>query len=211
MTIDASGNQAGDAATERGRPVVVVGCPRSGTVFTSRVLRRNGFDVRHERMVPSGTVDAMSVIRRLPDDALVLHQVRHPLSAIRSMQTLTLGTLRRLARANAVLASDIEKRRLEVCARIWLFHNAQCAALALATFQVESDDDWNRACDFVGLRRMSRVGVHTTTNTRRQKQEFKNIYAKNLTIDELHCAAGSLVAAAIVRQAVSFGYPISDF
>lgn len=38
------------------RPLVITGCPRSGTTYASKYLQANGFDVRHEELGPDGVV-----------------------------------------------------------------------------------------------------------------------------------------------------------
>ena len=80
------------------RRVLVTGCPRSGTRYTTLVLRRLGLDVGHERIGRDGVSSwALAVdAEQTPwgpswGDVrfdVVLHQVRHPLDVIDSVETL---------------------------------------------------------------------------------------------------------------------------
>jgi hypothetical protein len=77
--------------------VLVTGCGRSGTRYTTFVLRRLGLDVPHERLGRDGLASwTMAVDARErpfgPSSAAVrfdhvFHQVRHPLAVIRSVAT----------------------------------------------------------------------------------------------------------------------------
>ena len=80
-------------------PFVVTGCPRSGTHYLSEVIARVGLVCGHEEVF--GPRDhafrgfgaahgdsswlAVPFLGQLPGDAVVLHQVRHPLAVVRSL------------------------------------------------------------------------------------------------------------------------------
>lgn len=77
-------------------PLAVIGCGRSGTVYTQRVLKLSRLDVGHETLRPGGlvswyaTVDAERGPFDVPtgkhiDPKVLLHQVRHPLLVIPSV------------------------------------------------------------------------------------------------------------------------------
>jgi len=81
---------------------LVTGTPRSGTHYTAAVLREMGLRVRHEEIDADGTVSwkhigsgCFNVSERKrkteirdPGFTRIIHQVRHPLKSISSMQTL---------------------------------------------------------------------------------------------------------------------------
>jgi hypothetical protein len=87
------------AATPRA-PFVVTGCGRSGTRYTANLLTAAGFPCGHEQLfspwtrdhaalvLPAGQGDsswlAVPHLARLPNGAVVIHQVRHPLRTISS-------------------------------------------------------------------------------------------------------------------------------
>lgn len=84
--------------------VVVTGCSRSGTGYTSRLLTALGVDVGHERvfnihrvidgwrpdLLDEADADgdssflAAPFVDRLPPGTVVLHQLRHPVAVVRS-------------------------------------------------------------------------------------------------------------------------------
>jgi len=76
---------------------LITGCGRSGTKYMATVLRRCGLDVGHEQMGRDGIVSSYYCfkVKRYPGRHLVprpafdvvLHQVRHPLRSIASIQT----------------------------------------------------------------------------------------------------------------------------
>jgi len=77
--------------------ILITGCGRSGTKYITAALRTCGLDVRHERMGADGIVSSFFCFnaprypgrhpQRRPKFDIVLHQVRHPLKSIASIQT----------------------------------------------------------------------------------------------------------------------------
>jgi hypothetical protein len=190
-------------------PIWVIGCPRSGTRYTSEVFRQAGYDVRHERMGAAGTSNHAALPLRIPDSAVVVHQVRHPLDCITSMQTLNAHTCEVLMRSTAVSGIEFRaERRIEVCSRLWLFYNAQCEALAAATFRVECDEEWERACIVASLSRIDRCSVSESTNSRKALKQYRDFYLNPVTVERIEHDAGVHVAQAIVRQARRYGYEL---
>jgi len=102
----------------------------------------------------------------------------------------------------------VPERRTETCARIWLLYNAQCEALADVTFRVESEDEWHRACEAVGLPRIDRTGLATDTNTRRGQPVHSRWYDTPVTCDRIAQEGGSRLKRAIERMANRYGYEL---
>jgi hypothetical protein len=78
--------------------LLVVGSPRSGTMYFTQFLRRFGMRVSHERMGEDGTVNAGWLAPKLEEDPLIvgrgrqhyefekiIHLVRNPLACIDSL------------------------------------------------------------------------------------------------------------------------------
>jgi hypothetical protein len=78
--------------------LVVTGCPRSGTKYTTEVLRSLGFKAGHEQCFTpikhaiAGSMNeieaswmAAPFLPTLPRDIFVVHQVRNPLMVVRSL------------------------------------------------------------------------------------------------------------------------------
>lgn len=206
MENGSNGREA-DGACPHG--VCVVGCPRSGTGYTSRVFRAAGFEVGHESLRGFGTSDYGRVVRRIPSSVGVLHQVRHPLNCMTSMQTILESSFQWLVRCIAITGARFDpERRTETCARIWLLYNAQCEAVADVTFRVESEDEWNRACETVGLPWIDRTGVPTDANTRRGQPVHDPWYDLPITLERIAEEAGPRLRQAIERMAKRYGYEL---
>ena len=68
-----------------GKGIFICGSPRSGTSYMTLVLRELGYDIGHEKVGEDGSVGYhLAVIQ--PKNCL--HQVRHPINQISSMQAL---------------------------------------------------------------------------------------------------------------------------
>lgn len=191
------------------RSIYVIGCPRSGTTFTSKVFRAAGIDVAHERQGADGVSDWREIVQEIPASAVVLHQVRHPLECITSMQTILKRSFNRLMGTNAIRGTTFSPdRRVEVCARAWLFYNVQCEAIADVSFRVESEAEWATACTRVGLPAIPRDGINPRTNSRRQVKQFRSFFEEPVTLDRIEREAGRRIREAIVRQACCYGYQL---
>lgn len=190
--------------------VYVLACPRSGTTYTAEVFQAAGIDVRHEVEGTAGKADWRAVVDRIPADAAVLHQIRHPLACITSMQTLAPRSFERLMTRTAIAGRTFgPDRRLEVCARAWLFYNLQCSAIADVSYRVESDQEWRDACASVGLPAIPRDRVRVGLNTRMHVDLFSTYYQNPVTLDEIEDRAGRRIADAIARLATSYGYELA--
>lgn len=69
-----------------GKRIIVLGLPRSGTGYISKLLQNNKYDVLHEEMGLNGTSDwrLVSSYERKPND-FVIHIVRNPLDVLASI------------------------------------------------------------------------------------------------------------------------------
>jgi len=78
--------------------ILITGAGRSGTTYMARALQRCGLDMPHERLGRDGTVSSLycfdapwypgkkHAVPR-PEFDVILHQARHPLNSIASIQT----------------------------------------------------------------------------------------------------------------------------
>ncbi|MEL7422698.1 MAG: hypothetical protein AAFN81_06895, partial [Bacteroidota bacterium] len=78
--------------------IMIIGCGRSGTTYTSKLFKSFGYEVGHERLGKNGISSWMLVsdqtqvpigpsfkdLRSL--ELPIVHQVRHPIKAISSLQ-----------------------------------------------------------------------------------------------------------------------------
>ncbi len=127
--------------------LLIIGCGRSGTMFVSQLLQQLGFDVRHEEMGEHGMSSWFATSENLTSkrpplvrhsDFVVLHQVRHPLKAIASMQTIH-------ARAWKLILDHLPEIKLSDglltrCMKYWFHWNLMAEEKAVLTYQVEGLD-----------------------------------------------------------------------
>lgn len=138
-------------AIQRGRPmgspprplslrtrkaILVIGCPRSGTRYTNEVLRQMGLKVEHEKMGRDGTVSSWFAVddyyyprahggRRADFHFdLVVHQVRHPLDVIGSLETAMNPAWWHWQQAHTGISKESEYPG----SRFWLAWNERCEA-----------------------------------------------------------------------------------
>ncbi len=92
--------------------LLITGCGRSGTHFTSEVFKHLGLDLPHEALGRDGTASWKHIVsgtfvyigknREKEIDSSgftsVIHQVRHPLKVIASMQTFSDSTWQHMAK-----------------------------------------------------------------------------------------------------------------
>jgi hypothetical protein len=140
---------------------IVTGCPRSGTAYASALFSALGVQCGHEKVF--GPAQALGVqplawdgadgdssylaVPFLPvDDAVVLHQVRHPLGFARSiLGTAFLSDHRRGKPFPAVVeryAPEVyePERQPERAALMWTIWNTMAEAHADITYRVEDLD-----------------------------------------------------------------------
>jgi hypothetical protein len=131
--------------TPQQRLVLVTGCARSATRYTTFVLRRLGLDIRHERLGKDGVASWCLVPDAVetpwgPSSAdvtfdVVLHQVRHPLAVISSVATLKDSSWRFIYEHVPVSPSHPLLLR---AAAYWYHWNAAAERKATLTYRVEN-------------------------------------------------------------------------
>lgn len=130
------------------RIILIVGCGRSGTEFTSKLLTALGLQVKHERIGLQGTVSWPMVVNSVtpwgPIDSEtkfqhIFHQVRNPLHVMTSW-FINLPQLDRdewqFVR-NHVPEIDRNDSLIVHCAKYWLYWNLKAEQLAEWRFRVE--------------------------------------------------------------------------
>lgn len=106
--------------------VLILGHPRSGTLYTTVVLRTLGLDVEHERQGSDGSVTTQFWYGtwKLDDYDVILHQVRDPLKVIASSTKMRIGNPRvitHLARlSGTTLTAAQRKNKVRRYMATWL-------------------------------------------------------------------------------------------
>ena len=133
--------------------ILVTGTGRSGTTYTTAVLKKLGIRVNHEKMGPDGTCSwrlpynkpyYRVPVNRYPVSGLsgfthIFHQVRNPLDSIASMHTITKRSWEYICYTESKISmSAMNDSLLLRCMKYWLYWNIQCYSISLFTYRIES-------------------------------------------------------------------------
>lgn len=143
--------------------LLITGCGRSGTHYTARLLQEMGLDVPHERVgvdgaaswkhVVSGTFVYLGKKREAEIDSSgfdrILHQVRHPLKVISSMQTFSDSTWSYMAK---FIDLDMKAIPVKRAMQAWVHWNRLVESKAHWRFQIEElPERFQEFCQQAGL------------------------------------------------------------
>lgn len=193
------------------KPLLVIGCGRSGTRYAKEVLASVGINLGHEVEGPKGTVDWHKVAD--PSGySLVLHQVRHPIRVIESFHTVTMGrTWNFICKHEPRIAR--EESQLLRSMKYWLYWNLRAEAVAARTYRVEDmEDEIAGICRDLGVElsnnAMQRVRAASKQNHSRRKRPDVMEMIPSLSWVDLE-DADSYVAGEIMVMARKYGYDLS--
>ncbi|MCA8991917.1 MAG: hypothetical protein KDA88_08055 [Planctomycetaceae bacterium] len=125
----------------------IIGCGRSGTKYTTAVLRELGLDVGHESLEKDGEIGWKGLIKildsRVSTEGLtILHQVRNPLETISSLRTHTKGLLKNVSRHFPTKSRlNTAEGKLWRCMEYWYHWNLLAEQYACWTFRIEAFDE----------------------------------------------------------------------
>jgi hypothetical protein len=143
--------------------LLITGCGRSGTHYTARLLQEMGLDVPHERVgedgaaswkhIVSGTFVYLGKNREAVIDSTgfdrILHQVRHPLKVISSMQTFSDSTWSYMAN---YIDLDLKAKPVKRAMQAWVRWNKLIEGKAQWRFQIEQlKEQFDEFCRQAGL------------------------------------------------------------
>ena len=200
-------------ARRQHRPLCILACGRSGTLYTSQTFRAAGMDLGHEAVGAFGTV---SMYFPFPDPDLSLinhhqakplhvgecrndfrfdhiwHQVRHPLRAIDSMAGAFTRKVRLwtsealefdLPGESGELRCSIEDKRLWAM-HYWFLNNQLCECQAAFTYRVENMGfEWPVLMRKLGQREPALFPNVDTTTNRSLRYAFKSNRRKQIDRD----------------------------
>ena len=130
------------------RKLLITGCGRSGTKYTSLVLRNLGLDIGHEQMgndgvaswylaVSSNEVPFGDVASNIAFEH-VFHQIRHPLKVISSATTFAAESWDFICQRTSI---DINEPLILRCAKYWLYWNLEAEKCAEWHYRIEDFQD----------------------------------------------------------------------
>jgi hypothetical protein len=133
--------------SQRERGLVIVGCGRSGTTYTSKKMKSLGIDIGHERLKKDGisswylVSDQFKVplgpnfeqIKKLT--LPIVHQVREPLQCISSM--LAIGRISYEFLSNEIPIDFENDSKILRAMKYWYYWNLKAESKAIFTYQIE--------------------------------------------------------------------------
>lgn len=191
--------------------LLITGCGRSGTHYTARLLQEMGLDIPHEAVGKDGAAswkhtapgvfvyigkNRESVIDTAGFDR-VLHQVRHPLKVIASMQTFSDSSWAYMAKSIELdLAADPVVKGMQA----WIGWNQLAGKQARWRFQIEQlKDRFPEFCEHAGLPVRPLPEVPPAAKDSRTDR-YDPLYWEDLV------AADARLAEAVRALALDYGY-----
>jgi len=189
--------------------IAVVGCGHSGTFHISEVFQRIGVDIRHEQVGRDGVAgwNYTHLLREqfpdfgLPVNAVVLHQTRHPLRVISSLQAMEDDTWEEVGRRAA--CRGIEWNPLEYPHPVrgmeyWVYWNRFAEGIAQYQYRVE-----NLPVAFPEILHL--LGLPVVALPRVPKTMNKHEYSYNYEWSDLE-VEDSVLCERVRQMSVEYGY-----
>ena len=189
---------------------LITGCGRSGTKYAATLLSAAGLRIGHETMDRDGI--ASWLLAALPaapgwgpsgEDfhfRTILHQVRNPLAAISSMQTIQPASWRYICQH---IPCSMEDPLLFRCVTFWREWNLKAESIAAWSYRLEDiDSAWEELCARLALPATREALNAVSRNVNTRKGSFENV-----TWDDLK-NLDSRLCLAVQEQAARYGYQI---
>ena len=184
--------------------VLILGHPRSGTLYTTVVLRTLGLQVEHERQGKDGSVTGQFWYGdwKLEDYNVILHQVRNPLNVIASCTKMRIRNPRVITHLAEISGSKLtnEQRRNKVLRYMvtWLGFVKWVDSICAWKYRVEDMSDvFPRLC--------KEFGLSTTTPLPPIPNNINHLQHRTLTYANLRSLDSNL-AEQIYTKACEYGY-----
>lgn len=142
--------------------ICITGCGASGTKAIAIILNRAGVQVGHERLLKDGMaswyvavgktplrgIDRQTYFEDFPKPPIVLHQVRHPLATISTVQRFNRPSCDWIrAHIKEIKKSD---SKLLFSMKYWLYWNEKAEQLAEWRYRIEDlDNIWDELAERV--------------------------------------------------------------
>ena len=195
--------------------ILITGTPRSGTHYTAALLQALGLKIHHEKLDSDGTVSWKHISKGTfymperkrtteifdPGFTCIIHQVRHPLKSISSMQTLRHCSWEFMARTVEIdLNAPLPIRAMQA----WLGWNRLISQRAEWRFQIEELPD---VFDSL-LARLKLPQAPLPLLSHHSKESRTNRYHLLTWGNLLHADKG--ITHEVAELAREYGYPIES-
>lgn len=154
--------------------LLIVGCARSGTAYTAKVLNELGLQIGHEKMGRDGIIfwHLTPKIARSEKYSKhnqfehIFHQVRDPLKVISSVY-VTEDRNSWSFITKYLPQIKVQDSHLVKCAKYWYYWNLEAEKIAEWTYRLEEiDDHWEEFEKHIGKKlKRANVKVRKDTNT----------------------------------------------
>lgn len=159
--------------------LIIIGCGRSGTTYTSKKLKSLGIFIGHEKLHKHGIsswylVSDQSKVPIGPTFKQIqklgfpfIHQVRSPLEAISSMQSSSWISFKFLS--NEIPINDKKDSKILKAMKFWYYWNLKAESRAEFTYQIEEfDQHLNKILKLGNFDKIENDScIDTKTNTRK--------------------------------------------
>jgi hypothetical protein len=191
-------------------PVLVTGCGRSGTHYTTHLLQLLGLEVNHEALGPAGSVDwhlappAYRQKLRL-EFGVVIHQYREPIKVIGSMHTAHRSSWRFIEKHCPEVRT---KDPLLRAARYWIYWNRLAERDAALSFPIERlAHHFAALCRTLGIREPDPAALEAAKISVSSRSSAPT-YASGITYDEI-ARRDPATFAELQELASRYGYPVT--
>ena len=169
----------------------IAACPRSATMYTTKILKELGYDIGHEKWARDGSVGYhLAAVR--PSNCL--HQVRNPLYQISSMMShKSWGFSNQLV--------EVDNLELLGCMQHWLGFNELLEEFCVWRYQIEQlQTVWDEFLDRIGHKKCDLPDVPLDMNKSKNlllKLDWADLFSEDIGL-----------AQSILDKAVEYGYDV---
>lgn len=194
------------------KKILIIGCGRSGTTYTSEILKKMGINIGHEIDSEDGIISWYMTVDGIPPFNLpkrssyifdiIIHQVRNPLKVIASAQTFHVESWKYIyAHIPEINKND---SLLIKSAKYWYYWNLLAEKRSMYTYRIEDFGKIaNKIVEDVGFGSYDQV-ILKKYSTNINSREHSNVKLSDIKKQNVELYDN------IVKLALKYGYTKSD-
>lgn len=180
---------------------LVLGTPRSGLAYTTQILRQLKLSIAHEGIGADGACGWPFVPCTIQNPNItIFHQVRNPLKAISSMQTISEESWAYIAhylKMELMKTNDLVFRGMQC----WYHWNKLAEDKAIFTYRVEDMERvWGNICELLRINRTVSFPVDVPTNINTRWEHYEPLEEEDLLF------SNSTLATRVLSLGQRYGY-----